>query len=58
MEGVDDLGRLGQDDRVDRRIGIRHVQGAEDDSVLPAFGLLSSQAATSVKVRLGKMSII
>ena len=47
MEGVDHLMGSGEDDRVDRRIGVGHVQGAEVDPFLPALGLFVSQAATS-----------
>jgi hypothetical protein len=43
-EGVDHLMGLGQDDRVDRRRGGRHVEGAEADPLLPGPGLLVDPA--------------
>ena len=44
VEGVDHLVRLGQHDRVDRRIGGRHVEGAEADALLPGLGLFVQPA--------------
>ena len=44
MEGVDHLGGLGQHDRVHRRVGGRHVEGAEADPLLPGRGLLVDPA--------------
>ena len=44
VEGVDHLVRLGQHDRVDRRIGGRHVEGAEADPLLPGLGLFVDPA--------------
>ena len=35
MEGVDDLERAGENDRVDGRVGGREIEGAEADSLLP-----------------------
>ena len=58
VEGVDHLGRFGQDDRVHRGIGGRHVEGAEADPFLPGSGCLSIQPATSVYLRVGRMSMI
>ena len=47
MEGVDHLGGFGQHDRVDRRVGGRHVEGPEADPLLPGLGLFVDPAATS-----------
>jgi len=44
MERVDHLVRLGQHDRVDGRIGGRHVEGPEADPLLPGLGLLVDPA--------------
>jgi len=44
MEGVDHLGRLGEHHRVDRRIGGRHVEGADFDPLLPGPGLFVQPA--------------
>ena len=58
VEGVDHLGRFGQHDAVDRRIGGRHVEGPEADPLLPGWGCLSIQPATSVYLRVGRISMI
>ena len=39
MEGVDHLGGLGQDYRVDSGVGGRHVEGTEADALFPCPGL-------------------
>jgi hypothetical protein len=44
VEGVDHLGCLGQDHRVDRRVGVRHVQRAEGDPRLPVIGLFVEES--------------
>ena len=44
MEGVDHLGGLGQDDRIHRGVGGRHVEGTEADALLPGLGLFVEPA--------------
>ena len=40
VKGIDHLGGLGQDHRVDGRVDGRHVEGAVGDAGLPGFGLV------------------
>ena len=44
MERVDHLGCFRQDDRVHRRVGGRHVEGAEADPFLPGLRLAVDKA--------------
>jgi hypothetical protein len=54
MEGVDHLGGFGEHDRVHRRVGGRHVEGAETDALFPGLRLLVDPARYVHKVGAGQ----
>ena len=54
VKGIDDLGGLGQDHRVDRGVDVGHVEGAVGDAGLPGFALVVQKARHVNEVARGQ----